>query len=177
MDSEQERFEIGSVASVNPARRELRIDAERGYKRTISGLEWLRLIPRGGTEIRCRVAKVKTASGALVVTLVAGVLRDTVAGMKGAAVVLRPEELNEPAQEELSFLDAIGFEIIGPDGARIGTLADVIDTPAHPVLAIEREDGKEVLVPAIEEVVADLDWEREVIVVNDIAPYSVENAD
>jgi 16S rRNA processing protein RimM len=165
------------VASVNPARRELRIDAERGYKRALSALEWLRLIPRGGKEIRCRVAKVKTAKSALVVTLVPGVLRETVAGMKGALVVLRPEELNEPAQEELTFLDAVGFEIIGPDGARIGILVDVIETPAHPVLEIERDDGREVLVPAIEEVVADLDWERERIVVNDIAPYSVENAD
>lgn len=177
MDSEQERMEIGSVSSVNPARRELRIDAERGYKRALAELEWIRLIPRGGKELRCRVAKVKTASGVIVVTLVAGVLRDTVAGLKGAAVVARPEELKEPAQEELTFLDTVGFEVIGPDGLRIGTLTDVIETPAHAVLEIEGDDGHSVLVPAIEEVVAGIDWERERVVVHDLAPYSVDNAE
>jgi 16S rRNA processing protein RimM len=177
VESNPERIEIGSVASVNPARRELRVDAERGYKRALAELEWIRLVPRGGTEIRCRVAGVKAASGAIVVTLVAGVLRDTVDGLKGATVVAGPEELNEPEQDELTFFDAIGFEVFGPDGLRIGTLADVIETPAHPVLAIERDDGHEVLAPAIEEVVADIDWERERVVVNDLAPYGVDNAD
>jgi 16S rRNA processing protein RimM len=177
MDSDRERIEIGSVGSVNPARRELRITAVPGYGRAFVGLEWIRLVPRGGAEIRCRVASVNVTAGGTVIALAPGVLRDTVAGLKKASVVARPEELNEPEPEEPTLLDAIGFEVVGPAGERIGILTDVFATPAHDILEIEKDDGKTVLAPAIEEVVAGVEWERERVVVNDIAPYSVQDAD
>jgi ribosomal 30S subunit maturation factor RimM len=177
MDSDRERIEIGSVGSVNPARRELRVSPEHPYERALTDAQWIRVVPRGGKEIRCRVAGVEVAGGIVVVTLAPGVLRDTVAGLRGAAVVARPEELNRPTLEDLTLVDALGFDVIGPDGERIGTLAGLFETPAHPILEIERENGITVLVPGIEEVVADIQWERKRVVVNDIAPYGVEDAD
>jgi ribosomal 30S subunit maturation factor RimM len=67
-------------------------------------------------------------------------------------------------------------EVVGIDGRTIGTLADVFATPAHGILEIEKADGATLLVPAIEEVIADIEWDRARVVVNDLTPYGVEDA-
>lgn len=176
MEPNAERIELGSVSSVNPARRELRVAVEPGYEYAFDDLEWVRVQPRAGAELRCRVTSVKDVPGGICVALTPGVLRETVAGLKGARIVAAPGELKEPPAEERSLLQAVGFEVVGIDGRTIGTLADVFATPAHGILEIEKADGATLLVPAIEEVIADIEWDRARVVVNDLTPYGVEDA-
>lgn len=46
------------------------------------------------------------------------------------------------------------------DGSFFGVLKDVIETGANDVYAIETEDGKEVLVPAIHDCILEVDVEN-----------------
>ena len=63
-----------------------------------------------------------------------------------------------PLEEDEYFIaDMLGLEVLMEDGARFGTLKDVIETGANDVYVIESLEHGEVLIPAIKECVLDVD--------------------
>ena len=50
-----------------------------------------------------------------------------------------------------------GFACLDPDGRRLGTAEGLEETPAGPLLAVTRADGKEALVPFVAEYVVRVD--------------------
>jgi 16S rRNA processing protein RimM len=68
---------------------------------------------------------------------------------------------HEIAPEEGAFFvhDLIGMTMVTVDGRRLGEVVEVLDTGANDVYVARGEDGREVLIPAIGEVVAEIDPE------------------
>lgn len=58
----------------------------------------------------------------------------------------------------------IGLRVVTVDGEALGEITDVLDTGANDVYVV-RDDQREVLIPAIEEVVKKIDLERGEIVI------------
>jgi 16S rRNA processing protein RimM len=65
-------------------------------------------------------------------------------------------ELPPPAENEFYFRDVVGCEVFLTDGRRIGIVEEIIATGANDVFVVRGED-KEVLVPAIADVVKEID--------------------
>lgn len=76
-------------------------------------------------------------------------------------------EAEESDDDEFYMEDLIGFaaEVINEQGARVaeGRVADYYDSEANPLLGLEI-DGREVLVPAVEEFIVQIDFEGERII-------------
>jgi 16S rRNA processing protein RimM len=51
----------------------------------------------------------------------------------------------------------VGLDVIGPGGAYVGTVADVLHLPGQDVLAVRRPGGVEVLVPFVAAIVPEVD--------------------
>lgn len=65
--------------------------------------------------------------------------------------------LDKKALEGL-FLDRPeGVKVFDTDDRFIGMLQGLLETGAHPVLVIKNEDGKELLIPAVEEFIVNID--------------------
>ena len=170
---------VGNVRSVNPARRELRIDPAKTFEDGVRGAKAVRVALNGGEHVVCQVDSVNANPGGLIVTLGAGVSRDIVARMKGANVDVERQRQRRDAVApgEMAAEDWIGLNVIGADGACIGTVRGVIDSPAHDILEIETPDGRELLLPAIIQTVESIDLETRTVTVGDIAPYGIADAD
>lgn len=76
-------------------------------------------------------------------------------------------EADEANDDEFYMEDLIGFaaEVVDEQGASVakGRVADYYDSEANPLLVLEL-DGREVLVPAVEEFIVHIDFEGERIV-------------
>lgn len=76
-------------------------------------------------------------------------------------------EADEANDDEFYMEDLIGFaaEVVDEQGASVvkGRVADYYDSEANPLLGLEL-DGREVLVPAVEEFIVHIDFEGERIV-------------
>lgn len=164
---------IGFVFATNPARRELRIKVAKGRKPEFEELEWIHLALTDGESMRCRVASARPATNAVIVVLTAGATRDSVARMKGAAVVADESALTPRGDAGLDPSEWIGFKVRGADGTAIGDVAGVLETKANDVLEIERAGGGSMLLPAIEQVILEIDMNERIIVVGDLTPYAV----
>ena len=60
-------------------------------------------------------------------------------------------------EDEYYIADLIGMEVCLEDGTHFGTLKDVMETGANDVYVVEDEKGQEILLPAIQECILDVD--------------------
>ncbi len=168
---------VGVVRSVNPARRELRIAPSRGKQRWFDGLEWLGAVQPGkAAPLRCKAARMRWHGDFAIVELSPGVARETVASLKGAEVLV-PETQRPAASEDWHGEELLHFRVRAVDGEWIGEVVGVLATAAHDVLEIALASGGRMLVPAIPEVIQEIAWEEGVMIVHDVAPYAVHDAD
>jgi len=170
----KQRIEVGLVRSVNPARRQLRVDATPGGERHLADATWVMLGPREGPELRCRVERVDAREdkpGEFTVTLAPGVTRDSVAKMRFASVTVEGE--SAPA-EYCGPADLLGMEVMDQAGERLGTVTNMYCSGANNVIEIAKRDGGTLLTPVIEPVIARVDVAKNVLVLGDYAPYTVE---
>ncbi|HNZ18992.1 MAG TPA: hypothetical protein PLB67_14015 [Candidatus Hydrogenedentes bacterium] len=166
----------GKVHSVNPGKRQVRIQAAGGDVPDNAFLGRLRLRLTDGREIRPLVAALRRPKDWVVVEFTPGTPRDSVAGMRGAEVLW---EADEEAIALLGRLEAdalLGMRLVGPGAAGLGEVVGVLQTPVHAVLEVAGADGRGLLLPMVREVVERIDWESGVILVGDIAPFAVDDA-
>jgi 16S rRNA processing protein RimM len=85
----------------------------------------------------------------------------------GKNVFVDEADLPAPEENEFYYRDVIGCEVFLLDGTRLGIVEEIIATGANDVFVV-RGDGKEVLVPAIEDVVKEIDAASKRIVIEAI---------
>ncbi len=79
---------------------------------------------------------------------------------KGAKLCIRREQAVKLQKDEYFIADLIDMEVATEDGAHFGRIRDVLVTGANDVYVVAREDGTEVLLPAIRECVKAIDVEE-----------------
>jgi 16S rRNA processing protein RimM len=79
----------------------------------------------------------------------------------GETVMILKEKC-QTGQLQLTMEDLIGFEALNEEGNRIGTIVNYLDISGNPILEIENK-GQEILIPAHDELVLDIDWENKQI--------------
>lgn len=84
--------------------------------------------------------------------------RNAVETLRGT--LLKAEvDLNDANESDDDFhdLQLIGMDVVTDQGVRVGVVSEVIHLPAQDLLAVEREDASEVLVPFVREIVPTVD--------------------
>ena len=74
----------------------------------------------------------------------------------GSILAVREEALAPPAQGQYYHYQVIGLEVFDTSGARIGTLKEIWSTPASELYVVAGLD-KEHLIPAVKEMIAEVD--------------------
>ncbi len=60
----------------------------------------------------------------------------------------------------------VGLAVVTAAGERLGTVEEILETGANDVYLVRRDDGRELLLPAIETVIEQIDLENKRLVVN-----------
>lgn len=77
-----------------------------------------------------------------------------------------PEELLPPKEEgEFFYYQLMGLEVITQGGEKVGILDAIFETPAHDIYVV-RDGLREILVPAVEEIILEVNLEMGYMVVN-----------
>ena len=80
-------------------------------------------------------------------------------------------KINRNKEEKLPkdtyyIVDLIGLDIYTEDGELLGKLDDVFSTGSNDVYVVKNGEGKQILLPAISDVIKNIDLEQKKIVVN-----------
>ena len=79
--------------------------------------------------------------------------------LRGKEILIPRDEAVPLPEGEYYVFDLIGLEVVDLEGRRIGILEDILLLSAHDVYVV-RDQGHEILVPAVREIVREIDVER-----------------
>ncbi len=85
--------------------------------------------------------------------------------LKNQELYVDREQLGEP-EEGYYICDLLGCIVKTDEGEVLGELVDVFPTGSNDVYTVRREDGKQILLPVIDEVVLSVDIENDEILVH-----------
>lgn len=86
---------------------------------------------------------------------------------KGKNIYVDREHAVELEDDEYFVADLLGLKVVSDEGENIGELSDVMFLPgANDVYVVKTDDGREVLLPAIEECILDIDLDEEKMTVH-----------
>ncbi|MBC3844121.1 ribosome maturation factor RimM [Streptacidiphilus sp. 4-A2] len=104
------------------------------------------------------IADGRVHSGRLLLSFKGITDRNGAEALRGTMLIAEvdPEQTPEDPEE---FYDhqLLGLDVVLADGTRIGEIASVLHLPAQDLLAVERPDGTETLVPFVHEIVPEID--------------------
>jgi 16S rRNA processing protein RimM len=83
--------------------------------------------------------------------------RDAAESLRGETIEIDESELPPLPPGEYYIDDLIGMTVVTADGDPVGTLAEVLRTGANDVYVVERPGAKDALIPAIPDVVREVD--------------------
>jgi len=85
---------------------------------------------------------------------------------KGADLYIPREEGQELGEGEYYIADIIDIRVVTDTGEELGTVRDVLETGANDVYIVKRKGQKDLLLPATEECILDVDIEQNVMIVH-----------
>jgi 16S rRNA processing protein RimM len=91
---------------------------------------------------------------------------DEVAVLTNQEVFVRSDSLPPLPKGEFYHHQLLGLQVNDPAGKPLGKLAEILETGANDVYVVQAEDGQEVLLPVIPEVILEVDLEHGVMKVN-----------
>ena len=92
--------------------------------------------------------------------------RTAVEIFRNIMVYMRSEDMPELPEGEYFIHQLVGMEVITDHGEKLGILKEILITGANDVYLVESPEGKDLLLPVIEEVVLDINQESGQILVH-----------
>jgi 16S rRNA processing protein RimM len=83
----------------------------------------------------------------------------------GAELCVPESRLPATAPDEFYWYQLIGLEVVSTDGQQLGTLQKILETGSNDVYVV-RQGDEEILIPAIEEVIREIDLQRRLMTVD-----------
>ena len=117
-----------------------------------------------GAAVR-KVAAVHSSSNLLILKFVGVDNRDDADSLRGKYLEVETTEVEPLPEGSYYHWQLLGLEVFDIAGTRLGTISDIIDNPANDVYVVSG-DGGQVLIPAIVEVVRNVDLDAGRMVVD-----------
>ena len=149
---------IGKIISVNIPKREARIAPETSHPERFCELDELCLKTKEGEMVRLKVGGMRAAGSAYVAKIETDD-EDVLAFARKALVIVSRDDRFPLPDNEYYVDDIVGLLVKDTEGTIIGRLSEVLHTPANDIYQVVDENGREMLLPAIEDVILEIDIE------------------
>lgn len=97
--------------------------------------------------------------------------RTTVSELTNLLVFVKTSELPKLSEDEFYLHELIGLDVYDLDGSYLGELTEILETGANDVYLVKDQNGREVLIPAIEEMILEINLEAGVMTVGKMEWY------
>jgi len=148
---------VGRVISVNFPKRQLRVLCETGHPERFLNMRRIVLKTAAGDLKGLDVEHVELLEGKALITLATGYGKEEIAFAKKALVVVREEERYPLEDDEHYVDDLIGMSVVDISGRVLGRLHAVYKTGANDVYEVLDKEGRELMVPAVQGCVVNVD--------------------
>ena len=160
-----EYLEIGQIVNTNGLKGLLKVKPFTDDITRFEDLESI-YIQKGKDLIEFKIQDVKYAKNMVLLKLEGIDDIEEAEKYKNLYLKINREDAVELEDNSYFIVDIIGCEVFTDDNTFLGKVVDVFPTGSNDVYTVKTEEGKEVLLPAIEDVIRDVDIKNKKIIVH-----------
>lgn len=157
--AEARYLNVGKIVNTHGVRGELRVWPQTDFPeiRFQKGSRLLLIPPLQGDAVPVEVLSARSQKNMYIVKLKGIDSMNEAEKLKGGE--LKAEEADRVPLEEGEYYvrDIVGCTVVTDEGENLGVIVDVLTPGANDVWVVKRSNGKELLLPVIDEVVLDVD--------------------
>lgn len=162
---------IGTVTAPHGVRGEVRVKIETDFPERFTDSARLRfLFPSQATPKTLEVEEARPHKGMILLKLVGHDDREAAERLRGARVVIARDEVRPLPEGTWYIFDLEGLDVYTRDGAYLGVLTEVLHPGGNDVYLV-KHGARETLLPAIKQVIVDVDLTRRRMTVDPLDEY------
>ena len=158
------RLKVGKIVNTHSLKGEVKVISSTDFEeqRFEKGTELL--ITRGNQVVKeVTVESYRTHKNNLLVKFVGIDSIEEAEKLKNLQIKIDSDNIGELEENEFYFHEIIGCEVFDENGKSIGEISEILTPGANDVWVIKSQNGKEILIPYIEDVVKKIDVENKKI--------------
>lgn len=161
----EELFRVGVISNTHGIRGEVKVYPTTDNVRRFDDLKEV-ILDTGKEQLNLHVTSVKYFKNMVILKFKEFDNINDIIPYKGMDLLVTRENAIPLEEGEYYIADIIGSKVITDEDKILGTLIDVLQTGANDVYVVKTKDGKEVLLPSIEECILDRDIENKIVKVH-----------
>ena len=161
----EELFRVGVISNTRGIRGEVKVYPTTDNVRRFDDLKEV-ILDTGKEQLNLHVTSVKYFKNMVILKFKEFDNINDIIPYKGMDLLVTRENAIPLEEGEYYIADIIGSKVITDEDKILGTLTDVLQTGANDVYVVKTKDGKEVLLPSIEECILDRDIENKIVKVH-----------
>ena len=158
------RLKVGKIVNTHSLKGEVKVISSTDFEeqRFEKGTELL--VTRGNQVVKeVTVESYRTHKNNLLVKFVGIDSIEEAEKLKNLQIKIDSENIGELEENEFYFHEIIGCEVFDENGKSLGEISEILTPGANDVWVIKSQNGKEILIPYIEDVVKKIDVENKKI--------------
>ena len=161
----EDMLRVGVISSTHGVRGEVKEFPTTDDPARFEELETV-LLDTGKEKLELEIAGVKFFKNMVILKFKGYDSINDVERYRGKDLWITREQAVPLGEDENFVADLIGLAVVTDGGETLGTMKDGMFTGANDVYVVERENGKELLLPAIKDCILDVDLENGVMTVH-----------
>jgi len=155
---------IGTIGKAHGIGGEVRLHVGRVHEETVPSLRRVRLAGDHAPDSEFRIETIRPHQDVFLVKFEEIADRTEAESLRGLEVRARRKDLESAGANRLFPEDLIGLDVVTVDGDRVGELEEILEYPASDMYRVRGENGEH-LIPAVPEIVVEIDPEGGRIVI------------
>ena len=168
MEVNADRVEVGIIINTFGVKGEVKVMPLTDSPEQFTELERVFLSKPGAEMTEYEIRKARPHKKWVILRLKGIDGRDEATKLRDMNVYVEREDLGELAEDTYYEADLQGVEVYNMKEELLGVISDILKTPANDIYQIRAEDGGEFLIPAIKDVVKDVDLDGNRMVIDPI---------
>ena len=154
------KIEVGKIVNVRGVRGEVKINPFLDDTQAFREFEFLYI-----KEKQVKILSVKFVKNNPILLLEGVDSVEKAEALRNTPVYVDEEMLPELSENEYYIKDILGLEVLTLEGESLGKITDVFKTGSNDVYEVQMESGKKFLIPAISQVIKEINIEEKRVIV------------
>lgn len=164
MRDSDELIPVGKIIGTHGIKGQMKVHSYSGNFESLNKARTVMLRSSNGALQEFTLKSVNANNGKFIISLTDFDGIDQVKPLLGNELCLKRHHLPKLADDEYYWNDLIGLRVVTDDGTLLGTIAEIFETGSSDIYVV-RGDKREYLIPAIGDVVKQVDLESGTIII------------